>query len=156
MPDINNICEDLAFIILVGGKSSRFGSDKGLYKFLGKPLISYQLETLIPFKKDIFLVAHSKEQVKEYIKIVEYYKISGFILDVMKDFEFISHHSSMLGLYSAFKELSTLGYKRVFTISCDMPFIKKEIIELLINKSDGFDCCIPKWEDSLLEPLFAI
>ena len=36
--------QNIAFIVLIGGKSTRFGSDKGIFEFLGKPLLSYQLE----------------------------------------------------------------------------------------------------------------
>ena len=33
-------------IILVGGKSSRMGSDKGLLSYKGKPLVKYSIEAL--------------------------------------------------------------------------------------------------------------
>ncbi|MFX0049049.1 MAG: NTP transferase domain-containing protein, partial [Candidatus Hermodarchaeota archaeon] len=46
----------------MGGKSTRFGSDKGIFNFRGKALIDYQLETLFPLNYDIFLVANSTEQ----------------------------------------------------------------------------------------------
>ncbi len=62
----------------------------------------------------------------------------------------------MLGLYSAFKELNLLGYKKLFALSCDIPLIQKEAVKLLIKESKGFDCCIPKWNKGFLEPLFAI
>lgn len=64
--------------------------------------------------------------------------------------------SPLLGLYTAFKELQKLGYKKVFVLSCDNPFIKFEVIEYIIKFCKGFDCCIPKWENNFLEPLFAI
>ena len=62
----------------------------------------------------------------------------------------------LIGLYSAFKELQKLGYKKVFVLSCDNPLVKSEVIEHIINHCDGFDCCIPKWKNNFLEPLFAI
>ena len=62
----------------------------------------------------------------------------------------------MIGLYTAFKELQKLGYKKVFVLSCDNPLIKFEVIEYIINHCEGFDCCIPKWKNNFLEPLFAI
>jgi molybdopterin-guanine dinucleotide biosynthesis protein A len=49
-----------------------------------------------------------------------------------------------------------LGYKKVFVLSCDNPLIKFEVIEYLIKSCKGFDCCIPKWKNNFLEPLFAI
>ena len=63
---ISKKSKNLAIVILIGGKSSRFGKDKGLFKFHGKPLISYQLETLKQVNHDIFLISNSKEQVQKY------------------------------------------------------------------------------------------
>jgi molybdopterin-guanine dinucleotide biosynthesis protein A len=62
----------------------------------------------------------------------------------------------MIGLYSTFKELNNLEYKKVFVIACDNPFIKSNVISFLIDESKTFDCCIPKWDNGFLEPLLAI
>ncbi|MFX1392683.1 MAG: molybdenum cofactor guanylyltransferase [Promethearchaeota archaeon] len=148
--------KNLAFAILIGGKSTRFGSDKGIFEFLGKPLISYQIETISKFKKDIFLVANSQEQIQTYTLKINSEIIKDFILD---DREIISDRevrTPMIGMYSAFKELSKLGYEKAFILSCDAPLIKYEVAKLLIHQSKGFDCCIPKWNNEFLEPLFAI
>jgi molybdopterin-guanine dinucleotide biosynthesis protein A len=64
--------------------------------------------------------------------------------------------SPLIGLYTAFKELSKLGYKKVFVLSCDNPLVKYEVIEFLINQCNEFDCCIPRWKNNYLEPLLAI
>ena len=71
MSKIKNRSKDLAIVILIGGKSKRFGSDKGIYEYNGKPLISYQLETLSSLDKDIFLVANSINQVQYYINRID-------------------------------------------------------------------------------------
>jgi len=41
-------------------------------------------------------------------------------------------------------------------LSCDNPLVKFEVIEYIINICEEFDCCIPKWKNNFLEPLFAI
>jgi len=146
----------LAFVILIGGKSARFGSDKGTFEFHGKPLISYQLDVLSKFDNDIFLVAHSQQQVQDYIDKIDIKKIMAFIIDDKEFLEDRELHSPMLGLYSAFKELNELNYEKAFILSCDMPLIKYEVIDLLIQESEGYDCCIPKWDNGFYEPLFAI
>jgi molybdopterin-guanine dinucleotide biosynthesis protein A len=64
--------------------------------------------------------------------------------------------SPLIGLYSAFKELSQLGYEKAFVLPCDTPLAKFEVINLIIRYSNQFDCCIPKWKNNLLEPLLAI
>ena len=100
----------LAIAILIGGQSNRFGSDKGLFEFLGKPLISYQLETLSKFNYDIFLVANSKEQAQKYIDKIDIPSIMGFIIDDAIIFPNQELRVPIIGLYSAFKELKELNY----------------------------------------------
>jgi len=153
---INNKSKDIAFAILVGGKSTRFGSDKGLYKFQGKPLISYLLNALNEGAYDIFLIAHSHRQVQNYINNIDIKKIIAFILDDNKLVPDLKLHAPLLGLYSAYKELNKLGYKRTFTLSCDTPLIKYEVIKFIIEESKGYDCCIPRWNNGYIEPLLAI
>lgn len=146
----------LAFGILVGGKSTRFGADKGLFKFQNKRLIEYQLEILKQFDSDIFLVANDKTQVQSYIDSIDLHAITGFVVDEY-DFNIDpSTRSPMIGLYSAFKELKKINYEKLFTLSCDNPLIKKKVIEFLVKESELFDCVIPRWNNHFIEPLFAI
>ena len=79
MSGITDKSKYLAITILIGGKSSRFGSDKGLFEYLGKPLISHQLDILNQLNYDIFLVANSKEQVQDYINKIDIKSITAFI-----------------------------------------------------------------------------
>jgi len=141
---------------LIGGKSTRFGSDKGLFKFRGKALISYLIEILIRFNKDIFLVANSKYQVHDYMSNIDFTNIMGFIIDEDDLTSDQESNSPLIGLCSAFKELKELEYEKVFVLPCDTPLVKFEVINLLIKQCKKFDCCIPKWKDGLLEPLLAI
>ncbi|MFO7795626.1 MAG: molybdenum cofactor guanylyltransferase [Promethearchaeati archaeon] len=146
----------LAFLLLIGGESKRFGEDKGLFKIGNKHLIEYQIDTLNEFNYDLFLVAHSKHQVKKYIDNINYKNITGFIVDESNEFFKQDIRSPMLGLYSSFKELQKHSYQKCFAISCDMPFIHLKVVEFLINKSFNFDCCMPIWNNNYIEPLFTI
>ncbi len=156
MSNISGRNKSLAFVILVGGKSARFGEDKGIFEFLGKPLISYQIEVLSQFNHDIFIVAYSQNQIQEYIENINYEKIMGFILDDRELVQDKNIRTPMIGMYSAFKELDKLGYEKAFLLSCDMPLINLDVVELLIKQSKGYDCCIPKWNTGFMETLFAI
>ncbi|MHA1508317.1 MAG: molybdenum cofactor guanylyltransferase [Promethearchaeota archaeon] len=146
----------LAFAILIGGKSTRFGSDKGLFFYQGKSFISHQLETITHFQRDVFLIANSQQQVQNYINAIDYKKISAFIVDDNEIRNKLKLNSPLIGLYTAFKELQKLGYKKVFVLSCDNPLVKLEVIEYIIQQCEEFDCCIPKWNNNFLEPLLAI
>ncbi len=156
MPKIKNKSKYLAVAILIGGKSTRFGIDKGLFEILGKSLVSYQLETLAQNQYDIFLVAHDYHQVQNYIDKIDIKNIMGFIIDD-EDINYISkERHPMIGLYTAFKELNKLEYKKLFALPCDTPLIQKSVIEFLISQCKNFECCIPQWENGFLEPLLAI
>ena len=156
MLKINNKLKKLAITILIGGESTRFRSDKGLFEFHGKPLISYQLETLTQTDYDIFLVAHSKQQAQSYIDKINIRQIMGFIIDDNSLLSDSKLYTPMKGLYSAYKELKELDYEKSFALSCDLPLINIDVIEFMIKQSREFDCCIPKWNNGFLEPLFAI
>ncbi|MFX1268900.1 MAG: molybdenum cofactor guanylyltransferase [Promethearchaeota archaeon] len=140
----------------MGGKSKRFGTDKGLFELQGRPLISYQLEVLKKFKKDIFLAANSLKQTQKYINNIDYGVITGFIIDDNSVIREKDIRSPLIGLYSSFKELLSLNYEKTFVLACDNPFLQFEVIELLISNSINYECCIPQWENGFVEPLFAI
>jgi molybdopterin-guanine dinucleotide biosynthesis protein A len=146
----------LAFVILIGGKGTRFGSDKGLFQLDGKALISYQFETLKSFNKDIFLAANSIKQVSQYMNKVDISPIKAFIVDDVDILKDKSERTPLLGLYSAFKELKILGYEKAFILSCDNPFINESVINYLLIRSSEYDITIPIWDSGYVEPLFAI
>jgi len=41
-------------------------------------------------------------------------------------------------------------------LSCDNPLVKFKVIKYIIDQCEEFDCCIPRWKNNFLEPLFAI
>ncbi|MFW9990218.1 MAG: molybdenum cofactor guanylyltransferase [Candidatus Odinarchaeota archaeon] len=146
----------LAILILIGGKSNRFGLEKAIIDLYGKQLILHQIDILSKFDQDIYLVAHSEDQIFNYRKQLDFPKDVNFIVDDRDIFEHSKIYKPMLGIYSGFKELNKLGFEKGFLLSCDMPLINPEIIKLMINESQGFDCTIPKWNNGFLEPFFAI
>jgi molybdopterin-guanine dinucleotide biosynthesis protein A len=147
----------LAIIILIGGKNIRFGNESAaVLDVLGKPLILHQIETLSKFDEDVFLIAHSEKQINSYYKKIEFPRDINFIVDDTEIIEDNELRTPMLGIYSGFKELNRLGFEKCFLLSGDMPLIKPKVIELLIKEVEGFDCCIPRWNNGFLEPLFAI
>jgi len=147
----------LAIVILIGGKNIRFGNESAaVLDVLGKPLILHQIETLSKFDEDVFLAANSEYQINSYYREINFPRDINFIVD---DTEIIGEsdvRTPMLGIYSGFKELNKLGFEKGFLLSGDMPLIKPEVIELLIKEVEGYDCCIPRWNNGFLEPLFAI
>ena len=148
--------KSLAIIILIGGKSARFGTEKAIINIFGKPLILHQIETLYKFDEDIFIVAHSEEQIYKYKKEINFPKEVNFLVDDREFFSYPKIDKPMVGIYTGFKELYNLNFEKGFLLSCDMPLIKPQVINLLMKEVMGYDCCIPKWENGFLEPYFAI
>jgi len=147
----------LAIVILIGGKNIRFGNKSAaVLDVLGKPLILHQIETLSKFDEDVFLVANSEYQINSYYREIKFPRDINFIIDDTEIIEESDVRTPMLGIYSGFKELNNLGFKKCFLLSGDMPLIKHEVIELLIKEVEGYDCCIPRWNNGFLELLFAI
>jgi molybdenum cofactor guanylyltransferase len=146
----------LAILILIGGKSTRFGVEKAVIKMLGKPLILHQIETLSKIDEDVYLVAHSHEQINEYRDIIDFPENINFIVDDREFFKHPKMFKPMLGIYSGFKHLNKQGFEKAYVLSCDMPLIKAEVIKFMIKQSDNYECTIPRWENGFLEPYFAI
>ncbi|MFX1500619.1 MAG: NTP transferase domain-containing protein, partial [Promethearchaeota archaeon] len=150
MSKISNYSKSIAITILIGGKSTRFGNDKGLFEFNNKSLISYELDTLKQGNFDIFLVAHSSKQVQNYIDNIDISQIVAFIIDTDFFIADSSKRTPLLGIYSGFKELQNLGYQKSLIIPCDIPLINLDVVKLMIKESFEYDCCIPRWENNLL------
>ena len=148
--------KDLAILILIGGKSTRFGTEKAIIELLGKPLILHQIETLSKIDQDVFLVAHSEEQIFQYRKEIEFPKLITFIVDDRSMFNHPKMFKPMLGIFSGLKELAKKNFKKAFILSCDMPLIRAEVIELMIQQAEGYECVIPRWKNGFLEPYLAI
>ena len=147
---------DLAILILIGGKSTRFGTEKAVIELLGKPLILHQIETLSRIDQDVFLVAHSEEQIFQYRKEIEFPKLVTFIVDDRSMFNHPKMFKPMLGIFSGLKELAKENFKKAFILSCDMPLIRSEVIELMIQQAEGYECVMPRWKNGFLEPYLAI
>ncbi|MEZ4607099.1 MAG: molybdenum cofactor guanylyltransferase [Deinococcales bacterium] len=98
--------------ILAGGKSSRFGSDKALYPFRGKPLIAWVLESLAEVD-DCFIVGPTAY----HLPLANY-----------PDLEKYNYLGPLGGLYRALKEAK---HDWLALVACDMPLLSKEYWALL-------------------------
>lgn len=129
---------EIGAIILSGGKSSRFGTDKGLVPFKGRPLIDYSLKISKQFAKDIIISANNNE-----------YERFGFpiVPDIVKN------AGPMGGIYAA---LQNSKQELNLILPCDTPYIDKSLIHLLINSYDQEDIVIFQTEDQRYHPLLGL
>ncbi|MGL5415654.1 MAG: molybdenum cofactor guanylyltransferase [Clostridium sp.] len=118
---------DCIAVILAGGESSRMNySPKALLKYKNKLFIDREIEALSDFKE--ILISCNDERIKEEING---YKI---IEDKIKSI------GPMGGLYSV---LSEMNDEKALIVSCDMPFLKKEILNTIGSIEFREECLIP-------------
>lgn len=129
-------------IILAGGKSSRFGSNKAQYRLEQKPMLLNVIEKLKPFFNKIYVIGNKEYDYNE-LENVEY------IVDI------IPNKGPLGGLYTGLKATdSEYNYLQ----ACDMPFVCKEYLKYMksyISKNNQYDAYIPE-KNGYLEPFVGI
>lgn len=116
---------EICALILAGGKSSRMnGNNKAFLKYKDKTFIENIISELDIFDK-IYISVDSKEKYKD----LNYELIEDEFQEI----------GPIGGIYSALKVVKE---DYVFVIACDMPKIKKNLIEILINSIEPEDKCV--------------
>ncbi len=124
-------------IILAGGQSKRMGQDKGLVKYKGKQLVEYAIDLLTPFCENIVISANNS---------------------AYSDFGFPVIHDEKKNIGPAGGLLSSLSNSKnrySIVVSCDMPLLNSEAVNLLIKNINDATCYIPRHNKGI-EPLFGI
>ena len=118
-------------VIQAGGKSTRMGGEpKALMDLGGKRIIERVVEVLGSVLPDVLIVTNTPEL----------YAFLGLPLvpDVFPD------HGSLGGIYTGLKAAKG---EAAFTVACDMPFLKSEVVRLVVSHAGEADVVIPKVGD---------
>ena len=112
-------------VILAGGKSSRFGSNKSLSKLANNKLIEHVINKIDKYFPEILVVSNDSGLKIENKKI-------KIIKDCIK-----GYLGPLVGVLSAMKYANSFEnkFKWIITFPCDTPFFEKLIIEKMIEKS---------------------
>jgi molybdopterin-guanine dinucleotide biosynthesis protein A len=132
------VIENIKCCIIAGGKSGRFGSDKSLHVYEGKPLISYTYDAVKPVFDEIYIIAPDGE------------KFSFLDAKIIPDI--IPGLGPIGGIYTA---VESLDIERVFIFPCDMPFMNTEFIKYMTEIPDYYDIIVPEL-NGRYQPLHAI
>lgn len=125
-------------VILAGGKSSRFGSNKALAEFRGLPLIERVttiLETIFP---RLVIISNSPHEYS-YLGLPIYQ-------DIIKGLGPIG------GIYTGLEEIED---DWGFFTACDMPFVNESLVRYMAENRGTMDAIVPK-VDWKIEPLHAL
>ncbi len=130
--------EGITGIILAGGKSSRFGSNKALARFNGTPLIERVTSALGSVFKNLIIITNTPLEYS-YLKIPLYQDI-------------IKGMGPVGGIYTG---LDVIEDDWAFFCACDMPFINEGLVRYIAGLKGEFDAVVPK-VDWKIEPLHAL
>ena len=130
--------DEVTGIILAGGMSSRFGSNKALSRFDGERLIHRLCKAVGAVTDRMMLITHTPE---EYA-----------FLNIASRQDLVPRCGPIGGIYTALKTADT---PLCLCVACDMPFVKPEFLEYMIRRSPGYDVVVPT-NDGREEPLCAV
>ncbi len=129
---------NITAIILAGGKSSRMGADKGFVSYNNKPFVQHIIEVVKPLTDEIIIISNNSN-----------YEIFG-----LKRFnDLIENAGPLAGIQTGLHHSKT---KYNLVISCDVPLISSELLELLINEIDATSEVIQLQSGDKKMPLIAI
>ena len=111
-------------VILAGGKSSRFGSNKSLSNLSNIKLIEHVINKINKYFSEILIVSNDSKLILDdsNIKIIKDCK-EGYL-------------GPLVGVLSAMKYANqNKKYNWIITFPCDTPFFDEIIIEKMIQKT---------------------
>lgn len=102
-------------VVLAGGKSSRFGSNKALCRFGNQDFLSHSIDLLRNFTTEVIISGYYPEYLDKEITVLEdeYLGIGP-----------------LGGIYTALKQSSTTW---ILVVTCDMPLISQAVITKLLQ-----------------------
>ena len=125
-------------IILAGGRSTRYGSNKAMAEVDGRRLIERVVTVMETVFQRLILVTNTPEEYA-YLEL-------PMIQDLIKGL------GPLGGLYTGLESLSD---EAGFFVACDMPFLNGPLIRHMVQVRGRFDAVVPKI-DWMLEPLHAL
>ena len=139
-PNRDNLAliKNVTGFILLGGKSSRYGSNKAFVEIEGVRLVDRVARVMKSIFHRIVLLTNTPEEYA-YLQM-------PMVEDLIKGL------GPMGGIYTG---LMTLPGEVGFFVACDMPFLSESLIRHMVDVRDDFDVVVPRM-DWMLEPLHAL
>jgi len=137
--------KDITVAIIAGGTSKRFGSEKALAEFEGKPLISYMLDIAQQISSTILVVVSDEEQEEKLKPLVN----TGQIVTDPEG----EPKCALTGALSAFEHTET---SHTLLLPVDTPLAEPGLLKMLTRLSPGHGAVVPSWPSGYIEPLHSV
>ncbi len=124
--------QGLTGVVLAGGRSSRFGSNKALADWAGTALVAAVAGSLRRVAPRVLVVAKDTRPLAF---------LEGGGVEVVAD-SFREDHP-LGGIHTGLERSRT---RHAFVCACDMPFLQPRLIETLWEARADYDAVIPVWE----------
>jgi molybdopterin-guanine dinucleotide biosynthesis protein A len=132
------LIKNVTGFILLGGKSSRYGSNKALVKVAGVRLVDRVARVMQSIFNRVVLLTNTPEEYA-YLQMT-------MVEDLVRGLGPVG------GIYTG---LMTMTDGAGFFVACDMPFLSEGLIRHMVEVREDFDAVVPRmgW---MLEPLHAL
>lgn len=134
----------IAGVIVAGGQSRRFGSDKAFSLYKGKPFFQHSLQAVSSFADEVIIVT-SRELFSRFEALSN--------VKVVEDAEGFKGCGPLAGIYTAMSEYQAEWY---VVLPVDVPLVTGSLVNRLVSKIDErYDAIVPVIGGKL-QPLLAL
>jgi len=138
LKDIDPSLKGLTGVILAGGKSTRYGTNKAFAEVQGVRLIERTIRVMGSVCPRLLLVTNTPaEYAYLHLPMVE---------DLIKGL------GPLGGIYTG---LEVIDDEDGLFVACDMPFLREDLLRYMVTLAGDFDAVVPK-VDWMVEPLHAL
>jgi len=131
--------------ILAGGTSRRFGSEKALADYQGKPLISHMIKIARKLTSEIIVVVSDEKQKAKLSAIARDVRV---VVDPPGE-----TRCALTGALTAFEYTLT---KHTLLLPVDTPLANVELLKVIISMGPGHGAVVPAWPSGYIEPLHSV
>ncbi len=126
--------------ILIGGKSSRFGRDKALFDFQGRPMALVGAERVGQVVDQVTLVGDPQQYSRLGLRVIP---------------DRISDAGPLAGIAAALEDSSA---PHTLVVGCDMPFLRTALLErlLALAAESKAQALVPLGNDGRPQPLCSV
>ncbi len=130
--------KNITGVFLAGGENTRFPATKSFIRIDGERVVERSLGLLRGCFEEVLISTNSPE--------LYFYTMAPLIGDI------INTRGPISGILSC---LLNSRHEHIFVMACDMPFVKRGVIELIVSKMSQYDAIVPLIQ-SETQPLLAV